>query len=35
VLELAHTTMDYHPFIELVATLVVESEELWLTVLER
>ena len=34
-LDLAHTTMDYHPFIEMVAALVVESEELWLKVLAR
>ena len=34
VLDLAHTTMNYGPFIKLVADLVVESEKLWLSVLE-
>ena len=34
VLELAHTTMNYEPFIKLVVDLVIESEELWLSVLE-
>lgn len=34
VLDLAHTTMDYGPFIRLVSALVVESEKLWLSVLE-
>lgn len=34
VLDLAHTTMNYGPFIKLVADLVIESEELWLSVLE-
>ncbi len=34
VLDLAHTTMNYGPFIKLVSDLVVESEELWLSVLE-
>lgn len=34
VLDFAHTTMDYGPFIELVSDLVVESEELWLSVWE-
>lgn len=33
-LDLAHTTMNYGPFIEMVAALVVESEELWLAVLK-
>ena len=32
-LDLAHTTMNYKPFIKLVANLVVESERLWLSVL--
>lgn len=32
-LDHAHTTMDYHPFLEFVANLVVESEELWLSLL--
>ncbi len=34
VLDLAHRTMNYEPFIKLVADLVIESEELWLSVLE-
>jgi len=34
VLDLAHTTMNYGPFIKLVADLVIESEKLWLSVLE-
>lgn len=34
VLDLAHTTMNYGPFIQLVADLVIESETLWLSVLE-
>lgn len=34
VLDLAHTTMNYGPFIKLVAELVIESEEPWLSVLE-
>jgi Fic family protein len=33
-LDLAHTTMNYGPFIELVSKLVVESEKLWLSVLD-
>ncbi|MBN2796522.1 MAG: Fic family protein [Clostridia bacterium] len=33
-LDLAHTTKNYAPFIELVSNLVVESEELWLSILE-
>ncbi len=33
VMDHAHTTMDYHPFLEFVANLVVESEELWLSLL--
>lgn len=33
VLDHAHTTMDYHPFLEFVAKLVVESEKLWLSLL--
>ena len=32
-LDLAHTTMNYKPFVKLVADLVVESERLWLSVL--
>ena len=34
VIDLAHTTMDYAPFIELVSKLELESERLWLSVLE-
>ena len=34
VLDYAHTTLDYHPFIEFVAELVAESEQLWLSLLE-
>jgi len=34
VLDLAHTTMNYAPFIDLVSELELESEELWLSVLE-
>ena len=34
VLDFAHTTMNYGPFIKLVSDLVIESEELWLSVLE-
>lgn len=34
VIDLAHTTMNYKPFIELVSELVMESEKLWLSVLD-
>ena len=34
VIDRAHTTMNYRPFIELVSELVVESEKLWLSVLD-
>ena len=34
VLDYAHTTMDYHPFLEFVAEAVIESEQLWLSLLE-
>ncbi|SDZ15172.1 Fic family protein [Tindallia californiensis] len=34
VLDLAHTTMSYGPFIELVSERVAESGKLWLSVLE-
>ncbi|MBC8591148.1 Fic family protein [Wansuia hejianensis] len=34
VLDTAHTTMNYQPFIKLVVELVVESEKLWLLVLD-
>ncbi|MCK5758600.1 MAG: Fic family protein [Clostridiales bacterium] len=33
-LDIAHTTMNYGPFLRLVADLVIESEELWLSVLD-
>lgn len=33
VLDLAHTTMNYGPFVELVSDLVLESEQLWISVL--
>ena len=33
-LDIAHTSMNYGLFIKLVADLVIESEELWLSVLE-
>ncbi|MFO7887934.1 MAG: Fic family protein [Eubacteriales bacterium] len=33
-LDLAHTTMNYEPFIKLVSELVIESEKLWLSVLD-
>ncbi len=33
-LDLAHTNMNYEPFIELVSKLVIESEKLWLSVLD-
>lgn len=33
-LDLAHTTMNYEPFIRLVSDLEIESEKLWLSVLE-
>lgn len=33
VLDLAHTTLNYEPFIELVSKLLIESEKLWLSVL--
>lgn len=34
VLDLAHTTMNYEPFLELISKLVIESEKLWLSVLD-
>ncbi|MBK5247340.1 MAG: Fic family protein [Peptostreptococcaceae bacterium] len=34
VIDLAHTTMNYGPFIELISELVAESGKLWLSVLE-
>ena len=33
-IDLAHTTMNYEPFIALVSELVIESEKLWLSVLD-
>ncbi len=33
-LDLAHTTMNYESFIKLVSELVIESEKLWLSVLD-
>lgn len=33
-LDLAHTTMNYGSFLKLVSELVIESEKLWLSVLE-
>lgn len=34
VLDIAHTTMNYEPFIKLVSELVMESERLWLSLLD-
>lgn len=34
VLDYAHTTMDYQLFLEFVAEAVIESEQLWLSLLE-
>jgi Fic family protein len=34
VLDLAHVSMNYEPFIGLVSKLVIESEKLWLSVLD-
>lgn len=34
VLDFAHTTMNYGPFIQLVSELAIESEQLWLSVIE-
>ena len=33
-IDLAHTTMNYGPFIELVSEQVIESEKLWVSVLD-
>ena len=33
VLDLAHTTMNFHPFLEFIAESVIESEELYLSLL--
>jgi len=34
VLDIAHTTMNYEPFIKLVTEYLMESERLWLSVLD-
>ncbi|MBK5262841.1 MAG: Fic family protein [Peptostreptococcaceae bacterium] len=34
VIDLAHTTMNYGPFVEFISDLLMESEKLWLSVLE-
>jgi hypothetical protein len=34
VLDIAHTTMNYKPFIQFVSELVVESERLWISLLD-
>ncbi len=34
VLDLAHTTLNYEPFIDLVSKFLIESEKLWLSVLD-
>lgn len=34
VLDIAHTTMNYEPFVKLVSELVIDSEKLWLSVLD-
>lgn len=34
VLDTAHTTMNYEPFIKLVSEFLIESEKLWLSVLD-
>lgn len=33
VLDIAHTTMNYKPFIKLISELIVESERLWISLL--
>ena len=33
VLDIAHTTMNYEPFIKLVSELVIESKKLWISLL--
>ena len=33
-IDLAHTTMNYGPFVKLVSELVIESDKLWLSVLD-
>jgi hypothetical protein len=34
VLDIAHTTINYDLFIKLVSDLLIESEKLWLSVLD-
>lgn len=34
VIDLAHTTMNYGPFVDFIGDLVMESEKLWLSVLD-
>lgn len=34
IFDLAHTTMNYEPLIKLVSELIIESEKLWLSVLD-
>jgi Fic family protein len=34
VIDFAHTTMNYGPFLEMVSNLVIESEKLWLSILD-
>ena len=34
VLDIAHTTMNYQPFIDLVSELLIESQKLWLSLLD-
>jgi len=34
VVDLAHTTMDYEPFIAFVSEMVTAPEKLWLSVLD-
>lgn len=34
VLDLAHTTLNYEPFIDLTSKLLIESEKLWLSLLD-
>lgn len=34
VLDIAHTNMNYEPFIELASDLVIESEKLWISLLD-
>lgn len=34
ILKIVKTTMNYEPFIKMVSELVIESEKLWLSVLD-